>query len=113
MPNLIVLCGSCACLLGITGVVLTAIGTTEIPTSLTRDEMYTTATGVVCSPDLCSQILTEKQRASEGVRLSIVGASLFAISTLCLVGGFLHINYCSWRRVRPTEQVAGSEQTDQ
>ena len=91
-----------ACILGITGIIIGSVGLTNIPTSLTRDEMY--VTGSACSPERCSQMLTEKQLASEGVKLSIVGISLFLASLLCTFAGIIHINYCSDRslhRVHP------------
>lgn len=109
------LCGAAvASLLGLTGIILAALGTNDIPTSLTRDEMYNTPTGLVCSPELCSQMLTQKQRASEGVKLSIIGGSLFAFSLFSVCVGFVHMTYCSdrpRRRVRPIEPVVVSEAT--
>lgn len=103
---------SSVCLLGLTGIVIGSIGLTNIPTSLTRDEMY--STGIACSPDHCAQMLAEKQRASEGIRFSIVGASLFVCSLVCTIAGFLYINCCSyrpWHRVQPTELETSSGQT--
>jgi len=101
---------SSVCLLGLTGIVIGSIGLTNIPNSLTRDEMY--STGASCSPERCSQMLAEKQLASEGVKLSIIGIALFLGSLLCTFAGFIHIHYCSdrsLRRVQPTpiEQELG------
>ncbi len=93
---------SSVCLLGLTGIVIGAFGLTNIPNSLTRDEMY--VTGSACSPERCSQMLAEKQRASEGVKLSITGIALFLASLLCIFAGCIYIHYCSDRplhRVHP------------
>jgi hypothetical protein len=116
MSRFYILATTSACLLGLTGIVIGAIGLTNIPNSLTRDEMY--VTGAACSPERCSQMLAEKQLASEGVKLSITGIALFLVSLLCTFAVFIYINYCSdrsFRRVHPnpTEQVSSSQQTDQ
>lgn len=114
MERYVAVCGLTICLFGLTGIVIGSIGLTNIPTSLTRDEMY--STGTSCSPERCSQMLTEKQRTSEGVRFSIIGASLFLGSLLCTFAGCIYIHYCSdrpQRGVEPTEQESLSRQIDQ
>ncbi len=84
------------------------LGVTNLPMQLTLEEMYKTPTGNICSPEQCSQMLTDKQKASEEVKLAIAGASLFALALLCTLPNYLYSwGFCT--RPEPTVPTPGPD----
>lgn len=94
------------------GIILASIASEKIPTSLTQEEMRRTPTGAPCSPDVCAQMITEKQRSSEGFMIMMVGVAFLGLVlvTFCSCCAFL---ICCPKRVsRVMSLEMPSEQTD-
>lgn len=77
---------------------LLAIGLQAVPTTLTQGEMRE-PTGQPCVPSECSQLLRDKQLASEGFRLAVAGGAGFGFSLLGCLGLTVYIQ-CRTVRLR-------------
>jgi hypothetical protein len=96
--------GCILCLLALSGILLLGLASTSLPTSLTKEEMRIGLNGQICTPDLCSQILTEKQKKSEGFTMILIGASFLGFTFLSSCGVLVTISCCTIYRVEPLEQ---------
>ena len=84
--------------LSILSAILLALGLQALPSFLTQEEMRS-ASGQPCTPPECSQLLRDKQFASEGFRLAVAGGAGFGFSFLGCLGLTTYIQ-CRLLRIR-------------
>lgn len=100
MAYLFVVYSITVCLFGISGITLLAVGSGMLPTSLTQEEMRRTPTGASCVPEVCSQMITEKQKSSEGFKMVMVGVAFLGFVLLSVCSVFVAFTICPRRMNR-------------
>jgi hypothetical protein len=109
METRLAVCTLSICLFGLSGIIIASIGSEMLPTSLTQEEMRRTPTGAPCTPEVCSQMITEKQRSSEGFKMILIGVSFLGFVLLVTCGGIASITLCP-RRINRVMALEVEEQ---
>ena len=107
-------CMSALCCIGLSGglsaISLLIVSATNLPTSLTAEEIRNPATGREYSPDKQSQLLHQKLIASQPYKQCLIGLGILGISILLIILFLLYVYLTGYQvRVAPEPPMQGRQ----